>query len=113
MDVVQFAKAPFYTAPNHDGVTARRLQGNDASSADFAWVGHSVFPAGVVVPMEAGTFGKVYVVTQGTLTIEQADGARHYLNALDSIFIPAGEARSVRNDTDAVAEMIVITPPPA
>jgi quercetin dioxygenase-like cupin family protein len=113
MDIVKFANAPFYTAPNHDGVTSRRLQGGEASSADFAWVGHSEFPPGVIVPMDAGTFGKTYVVTQGSITIEQADGNRRVLQELDSIFIPAGEARSVINDSDAPAAIIVITPPPA
>ena len=39
MDVVKFADAPFYYPPNHDGVTARRLQDDVASSADIAWAG--------------------------------------------------------------------------
>jgi quercetin dioxygenase-like cupin family protein len=111
MEIVKFADAPFYTAPNHEGVTARRLQGGQASTADFAWVGHSEFPAGVTLPMEAGPIGKIYVVTQGTLTIEQADGVRHRLDAWDSIFVAPNEARSVINDSDAPAAIIVVTPP--
>ena len=113
MDVVTFADAPFYTAPDHDDVTARRLQGGEASSADFALVGHSTFPAGAVVPMGAGPIGKVYVVTEGAITIEQANGARHVLRAGDSVFIAAGEARAVRIEGYAPAAMIVITPPPS
>ena len=61
--------------------------------------------------MEAGQIGKIYVVTEGVIVIEQADGARHELAARDSIFIPAGEARAVVNEGAASAEMIVITPP--
>jgi glyoxylate utilization-related uncharacterized protein len=113
MDIVTLANAPFYTAPNHDGVTARRLQGGEASAADFAWVGHSEFPPGVVVPMDAGVAGKIYVVTQGSLTIAQADGVRHRMQPWDSIFIAAGEARSIVNDSGAAAAILVITPPPA
>lgn len=113
MDVVRFAEAPFYYPPNHEGVTARRLQGDAASSADFAWVGYSDFPPGVVVPMEAGPIGKIYVVTQGVLTVIQADGERHRLAQGDSIFIPAGEARAVENDSGEPAAIIVVTPPPA
>jgi quercetin dioxygenase-like cupin family protein len=113
MDIVEFSKAPFYTAPGHDGVTSRRLQGDDASTADFAWVAHSEFPAGVIVPMSAGSFGKIYVVTQGSLTVEQEDGTRHRLNERDSIFIAAGEARAIINDSGRAAEIIVITPPPS
>lgn len=112
MDIVKFANAPFYYPPNHEGVTARRLQGDKASSADVAWVGYSDFPAGVIVPMEAGPISKIYIVTQGTLTIVQADGVRHSLAQWDSIFIPAGEARGVENDSGAPAAIIVVTPPP-
>ena len=112
MEIVTLANAPFYTAPNHEGVTARRLQGGDASSADFAWVGYSDFPPGVIVPMEAGATGKIYVVTEGSLTVEQDDGVRHRLQKWDSIFIAAGEARSIINDSGAAAAIIVITPPP-
>lgn len=111
MDVVRFADAPFYTAPDHEDVVARRLQGGEASTADFAMVGHSTLRDGAVIPMGAGSFGKVYVVTQGAIVIEQADGARHVLHPGDSIFIAAGEARAVRNESSAVAAMIVVTPP--
>ncbi len=110
MELVRFSDAPLYTAPDHDEVVARRLQGGVASTADFAMVGHSTFRAGAAVPMGAGPIGKVYVVTQGALVIEQADGTRHVLQALDSIFIGPGEARAIRNDSGAPATMIVITP---
>lgn len=113
MEIVKFAGVLFYTAPNHDGVTARRLQGGQASTADFAWVGYSEFPAGVPLPMKAGPIGKIYVVSQGTLTVEQADGNRHRLEQWDSIFIARNEARSVINDSGAPAAIIVVTPPPA
>ena len=111
MDVVRFAEAPFYTVPDHDDVVARRLQGGEASAADFALIGHSTFPPGATVPMGAGPIGKVYVVTDGALTVELADGALHLLHPGDSVFIPANEARAVRNKGDAPASMIVITPP--
>jgi quercetin dioxygenase-like cupin family protein len=113
MEVVRFADAPHYTAPGHDEVVARRLQGNDASSVAFAWVGHSTFPAGAVVPMDTGTFGKIYVVTEGTLIVEQGDGARHVLEVGDSIYVATGEARAVRNESGTQAAMLVVTPPPA
>ncbi len=68
---------------------------------------------GVVVPLEAGPIGKFYVVTQGALTVVQADGVRHRLEQWDSIFIPAGEMRAAQNDSGAPAAIIVVTPPPA
>lgn len=111
MDVVRFAEAPFYTLPGHDEITARRLQGAEASAADFAVVGHSTFPPGAVVPMEAGSISKIYVVTQGVLTVEQEDRVTHDLAAGDSILIASGEARAIRNGGSSTAAMIVVTPP--
>ena len=113
MDVVRFDEAPFYTAPNHGDVEARRLQGGEASAAGFALVGHSTLPAGAVIPMEASGFARIYVVTEGVLTIENGDGVRYLLGRWDSIHIPAGERRAVRNQSDATASMIVVTPAPA
>ena len=112
MEVVRFAEAPFYTLPGHDEVIARRLQGGEASGAAFAMVGHSIFPPGSVVPMDAGPIGKIYFVTEGALIIEQNDGQRHVLEVSDSIYIAAGESRAVRNDSGRPAAMLVVTPPP-
>ena len=113
MDMVRFADAPFYTAPDHEDVVARRLQGGEASTASFVMVGHSTLRDDAVIPMDAAQIGKIYVVTEGTLLIEQVDGTRHKLNPLDSIYVPPGEARAVRNESGASAAMIVITPPPS
>lgn len=110
MDIVRFENAPTYTAPDHDDVVARRLQGGEASTADFVLVGHSTFSDGAVVPMDAAPIGKIYVVVEGAVTIEQKDGTRHVLRQSDSVFVPAGEARAVRNESGASAAMIVITP---
>jgi len=110
MEIVRFDDAPAYTAPDHNDVTARRLQGGEASAADFVLVGHSSLPAGATIPMDAGPMGKIYVVMGGAITIEQEDGARHVLAPGDSIFIPAGEPRAVLNASGAPAAMIVITP---
>ena len=110
MDVVRFEDAPTYTAPDHDDVVARRLQGGEASAADFVLVGHSTFSDGAVIPMDAAPIGKIYVVAEGAVTIEQEDGTRHVLQQSDSVFVPAGEARAVRNESGASAAMIVITP---
>lgn len=113
MEVTRFVNAPHYTAPNHDDVIARRLQGGEATSADFVVVGHSTFPPGGGVPMDAAPLGKIYIVTDGTITFEQSDGNRHALGQGDSIYVAPGEARAVINDTPEPAGMIVITPPPA
>lgn len=112
MEMVRFSNAPFYTVPDHDDVVARRLQGGQASSADFVLVGHSLLKVGAVIPMDAAAIPKIYVVTEGEITIEQADGSGYQLCVGDSILVPAGEARAVLNDSGKVAAMIVITPAP-
>lgn len=112
MEVVRFAKAPFYTLPGHEEITARRLQGAEASSANFVVVGHSTFLRGAVVPMDAGSISKIYIVTEGVLTVEQQNGTTHALSVGDSILIATGEARAIRNEGDGTAAMIVITPAP-
>lgn len=110
MEIVRFSEAPAYTAANHEDVSSRRLQGGEATSADYVLVGHSHFPPGAVVPMDAAQIGKIYVVVEGIVSFEQADGVRHVLHHLDSIFVPAGEARAVINHGDAAAAILVVTP---
>lgn len=111
MEITRFPDAPFYTLPDHEDVVAKRLQGAQVTTTDFAVVGHSYFRDGAVVRMGAGAIGKVYVIVEGSLILEQDDGVRHVLHALDSIFIAPGEARAIRNESGAPATMIVITPP--
>ena len=110
METVKFDAAPIYTAPGHDDVVARRLQGAPASSAAFATVGHSHVPDGAVIPMDRGAVDKIYIVTEGSLSILQEDGMRHVLHVGDSIFIPTGEGRAVVNDSGRAASMVVVTP---
>ena len=113
MDVTRFAEAAEYHPPLHHGCTALRLQGFEASAADFAWTGLSHILPGGGADMDAGPLGKIYVVTAGEVTVTLGDGSSATLGIMDSCFIPAGEAREVRNKTNAVASMIVIMPYPA
>jgi quercetin dioxygenase-like cupin family protein len=112
MDVTRFADAKEYHPPNHHGCTALRLQGFDASSADFAWAGLSHILPGGGADMEAGPLGKIYVILQGEVTVELMSGESQVLGPLDSCFIPAGEAREVVNRGNAVATMVVVMPYP-
>lgn len=112
MDITRFADAKEYHPPLHHGCTALRLQGFEASSADFAWTGLSHILPGGGADMDAGPLGKIYVVTAGEVTVTLGDGSAVTLGVMDSCFIPAGEAREVRNNGNAVASMIVIMPYP-
>jgi quercetin dioxygenase-like cupin family protein len=110
MQVKRLADAQRYDAPKHFDMRSLRLQGLEASAADFAWVGLSYFLPGGGAEMDAGALGKIYVVLDGEVTIDLDDGATHVLGKLESCFIPAGEARAIRNVGNVVATMLVVMP---
>jgi len=110
MQVKRLADAQRYDAPKHFDMRSLRLQGLEASSADFAWVGLSYFLPGGGAEMDTGASGKIYVVLDGEVAIALADGTTHVLGKLDSCFIPAGEARAIRNAGNVVAAMLVVMP---
>jgi quercetin dioxygenase-like cupin family protein len=112
MQVKRLSDALRYDAPKHFDMRSLRLQGLEASAADFAWVGLSYFLPGGGAQMDAGALGKIYVVLDGEVTIDLADGASHVLGKLDSCFIPAGESRAIRNAGNVVATMLVVMPHP-
>jgi glyoxylate utilization-related uncharacterized protein len=112
MDIVRLADAKAYVAPKHYDMRSLRLQGFDASGADFAWTGLSYFLPGGGAEMDAGPLAKIYVVLDGEVTIELGGSTTHRLGKLDSCFIPGGEARAVRNDGNTIATMLVVMPYP-
>ena len=74
MQVNRLGEAKPYEAPKHFDCTALRLQGFDASEAQNFSVGLSHFLPGGGVEMDATPLEKVYVCTDGELTIVTADG---------------------------------------
>lgn len=112
MEITRFAEARRYDAPKHHDMRGLRLQGFDASASRFAWTGLSHFLPGGGAEMDTSPLEKIYVVLEGEVTIELADGTVHILRKLDSCFIPGGEARAIRNDGNAMATMIVVMPYP-
>ena len=112
MDITRLGDAKAYIAPKHYDMRSLRLQGFDASGADFAWMGLSYFLPGGGAEMDAGPLAKIYVVVEGEITIELGSGEMQVLGKLDSCFIPGGEARAVRNDGNVIAAMLVVMPYP-
>ena len=110
MHVTLYKDAKPYHPPLHHGCSALRLQGFDATPADFAWAGLSHILPGGGADMDAGALAKIYVVIAGKVTVRLADGTAETLGVMDSCFIPAGEAREVRNNGNEVASMIVVMP---
>ena len=112
MHVTRFGDAVEYHPPLHRGCTALRLQGYDASKADFAWMGLSHIQPGGGATMDAGPLGKIYLVVAGEVKVTLGDGTAATLGHFDSCFIPAGEAREVLNTGDVIASMVVVMPYP-
>lgn len=112
MEVTRFGDASRYDAPNHYDMRGLRLQGFEASSSTFAWTGLSHFLPGGGAEMDVSPLEKIYVVLEGTVTIELEGGESQLLSRLDSCFIPGGEARAIRNEGNDVATMLVVMPYP-
>lgn len=111
MQVSRLSDVEPYDAPNHFGCSSFRLQGFDASAAENFWVGLSHFLPGGGCDHEATPLEKVYVVTDGEITVITDEGEAT-LAAGDSCHIPAGEVRSVANRTNLPASMVVVMPYP-
>lgn len=112
MEITRFEDARPYVAPRHHDMRGLRLQGFDASGATFAWTGLSHFLPGGGAEMDTSPLEKIYVVLAGHVTIELGDGQVEVLAAYDSCFIPGGEAREIRNESNAMATMLVVMPYP-
>jgi quercetin dioxygenase-like cupin family protein len=112
MRVTRLADAKPYDAPMHSDVTALRLQGLEASPAGFCSVGLSYYRPGAKAAMSAGAQEKIYVVLDGEVAVELADGQKSFLHPMDSCLIEANEAREVRNETDRMATLLVVMPLP-
>lgn len=98
-----------YVAPKHHGMTAFRLQGQEATPTQGMWVGYSIFLPGGGAETSASPIEKVYVVLEGEITVVTRDRTVT-LSAMDSCLIEANEDRSVENRSKDVAKMLVISP---
>ncbi|HUT72913.1 MAG TPA: cupin domain-containing protein [Desulfatiglandales bacterium] len=115
MKVTRFSECKKYSPPQHDiTIHSMHLQHRDMGCTAPYWVGCSYYLPGSRAEMSATPLEKVYVVLDGELTIEFEGGEIVKLGKMDSIFIDKDETREVRNETNAVATMLVAMPyPPA
>jgi quercetin dioxygenase-like cupin family protein len=111
MQVTRLGEAKPYEAPKHFDCTALRLQGWEASDAQGFSVGLSHFLPGGGCEHDATPLEKVYVVTEGEVTVITDDGEA-VLGAYYSIYLAPNEARSIENRTNRPASMLVVMPYP-
>ena len=111
MKVKRFKDAVTYDAPNHWGVTGLRLQGFEDGGPENQWVGFSQFLPGGGAGPDSTPFEKVYIVTEGEMTVT-IDGVDTVLGPMDSATIVPGEVRKIENRSNHVCKMIVVIPYP-
>jgi quercetin dioxygenase-like cupin family protein len=86
----------------------------EAGPTDRFWVGLSLYHPGGAAKTSPTAAETVYVVLEGELTLTVRDEVtEEKLRPGDSVHLPQGTVRSVRNDGDAPARLLVVmaTPP--
>jgi len=109
MEITRIDDAQTYEAPKHFNMTARRLQGLEASGATSCSVGFSVFEPGGGCERDATPFEKIYVVLSGEIVVTVDEGS-FTLKKHDSCRIEPNEERSMLNESDTPAELLVVIP---
>jgi quercetin dioxygenase-like cupin family protein len=111
MHVNRISDVSPYNAPGHFDMRGLRLQGREASPCNGFWVGLSYFLPGGGADADAGDLERVYVVIDGSVTVTTNDD-EVVLQPLDSCWLAAGERRSIVNNTNRPATMLVVIPNP-
>jgi quercetin dioxygenase-like cupin family protein len=111
MHVTRIDTAQPYEAPKHFDMRGLRLQGFDASPAENFWVGLSHFLPGGGAESDTTPVEKIYVVIDGNVTVSTDDDETE-LGPLDSCRLAPSERRSIVNNTNRPASMLVVMPYP-
>ena len=112
--VTKFEDCKPYKAPGHDEtVHTMHMQHKNMGCEAPYWVGCSYYLPGATAHMSASPLHKIYLMMEGELVFEYGDKEIVTLGKGDSIWIGPDEARAVRNESNAVATMLVIMPYPA
>ena len=109
MKVTRFSEATPYVAPHHYDMRSLRLQGYQPGGPQAFWTGLSHFLPGGGAGPDASSVERVYVMLAGELTVTAGDTVVA-LRPMDSCCIQGGEIRTVRNDSNEVATMLVVMP---
>lgn len=97
-----------YSAPKHFNMTALRLHGREESDSKKFWMGMSHFlPQGGAEYDESPT-EKVYFVLDGEVSVIAKDKTKIVLKRWDSIHIGPNEGRSLVNESNQPATMLVV-----
>jgi mannose-6-phosphate isomerase-like protein (cupin superfamily) len=109
MKKVEASKGKEYEAAGHFKMAAIRLQGKEETGTDNVWLGLSHFLPGGGAEMGSSNSEKIYFVLSGAVTVIGKDKKELVLGPMDSLYIPAGEERSIINREKLPASMLVFS----
>ena len=103
-----------YAAPGHFNMTALRLHAKAETDSQAFWMGMSHFLPQGGANFDAGPTEKIYFVLEGEVTIYDPEKKPIVLKKWDSLHIAPGEGRSLMNESNLPATMLVLgTYPPS
>jgi quercetin dioxygenase-like cupin family protein len=108
MKKVEIKDAKPYPAAKHFNMTGLRLHGKEETGAKKFWMGLSHFLPQGGAEFDASQTEKIYFVLEGEITVITAEKERIVLKPSDSIHIGPGEGRSIINETNQPASMLVV-----
>ena len=109
MKKVETSKGKEYEAPGHFKVFTMRLQGKEETGTKNVWLGMSHFLPGGGAEMGSSTSEKIYFVLSGILTVVMKDKHEIVIGPMDSLYVPAGEERSLINREKLPVSMLVFS----
>ncbi|MEZ0116718.1 UNVERIFIED_ORG: glyoxylate utilization-related uncharacterized protein [Heyndrickxia coagulans] len=109
MKKIAFDSVKPYQAPLHFDCTTLKLQGKEETGATKFWMGltHFLPNGGADYAYEDSPTEKIYVVLDGEVVVKTKT-EKHVLKKYDSLFIPPYEGRSIANETNYPATMLVV-----
>lgn len=109
MKAVKFSEVSPYKAPLHFDCSTLKLHGTEETGATKFWMGmtHFLPNGGADYAYEDSPTEKIYVVLEGEVVVETKT-ERFVLKKYDSILIAPFEGRSIINETNEPATMLVV-----
>lgn len=98
-----------YNAPLHFDMKAMKLHGKQETGASKFWMGMSYFlpGGGAEYAYEDSPTEKIYFVLEGEITVKSKTETI-VLRKNDSIFIAPNEGREMINETNEIAQVLVV-----
>ena len=107
MKKVELKDVKPYDAAKHFKMTALRLHGKEETGSQKFWMGLSHFLPEGGAEYDASPTEKIYFVLEGEVTV-QTKTEEIVLRQWDSIYIGPDEGRSIINNTNKPASMLVV-----